>query len=64
MRTKDTNITVSKADKKKFEDVAQLVANLACHHINLVAPNLETPTMPYKNQYILERTIEILQERV
>lgn len=59
-----TSHIVSDEDKKTLGDVASRLADDFCRRINGEAPKLETPTMPYREQFVLEEVIKILQERV
>lgn len=60
----DPSDKFSEADKKKLKGLAQEIAQEACFSINLRVANLDTPTMPYKNQCVLEYLIQILKESV
>lgn len=51
-------------DNAKLNELATTLADDVCRKINSLAPKLETPTMPYREQHILEEIIKILQERV
>jgi len=52
------------ADHKKLRGLASVIANDVCRRINKEAVELDTPTMPYKTQYVLEELIQILEARV
>ena len=47
----------------ELDKVADEVSDMACVMINRLTRDIKSE-MPYKGQYILERVIKILQERV
>ena len=56
--------SVSVDDADNLHGIAEILANDVCREINAAAQEVQTPTMPYKAQAILEHVIGILQERV
>lgn len=53
-----------RADHEKLFALASTLADDVCQKINQEAPKLQTPTMPYRQQYVLEELITILKQRV
>jgi hypothetical protein len=52
------------ADKQKLRAISTHLADNVCQQINAEAILVDTPSMPYKTQWILEELIKLLQERV
>lgn len=51
-------------DHNKLHSLAADLASELCRKINEEAVKLETPTMPYRQQYVLEEIIQILESKV
>lgn len=52
------------ADQAELRDLARRIANATCCRINEDTAFLKVPDMPYREQFVLEELIKILQERV
>ena len=56
--------TIKKKDEDVLRKIAQQIADQACVKINKNTQKVETPTVMYKAQWVLEEVITILQGRV
>lgn len=51
-------------DHDKLHNLASDLAQEVCRKINQEAVKLDTPTMPYRQKYVLEEVIQILESKV